>query len=112
LISNNIFYSNGCTTFAVCNTRHIPPGGGQGIYVAAGNNTFENNSLGNSGISGFEQYYGIFASQVDSPVVTNNTPVGHLSYDYYFNGATNVLFSDTRKTSQYKISSTGATFLK
>ena len=41
LISNNSFYSNGCTTFAVCNTRHIPPGGGQGIYVAAGNNTFK-----------------------------------------------------------------------
>jgi parallel beta-helix repeat protein len=112
LIKNNSFYSNGCTTYPVCNTHHIPSGPGIGISNLAVDNWIENNNLGNSGVAGFSQYYGILASQTDSTTVTSNLPSGHLFFDYYVNGATNMLFSDTRKASQYTISKTSATFVK
>jgi hypothetical protein len=111
LIANNRFYSNGCTNYALCNTRRIPGGQGQGVYIAAGNNTFENNKLGDSNVAGFSQAYGVYAKNVDSIQVIDNVPTGDSGFDYYFNGTTNVLFSDARNPSQYRISNTSATFI-
>lgn len=97
-VHDNTITDNGCTVLAQCNIQAPQTPrltSNLGIYNTTANNIIVNNTMGNTGVPGFTQKFGLDQeSTANMTTIEGNHSIGHNLGDYYFKASTNNYYLD------------------
>lgn len=113
-VHDNVISDNGCIDLTKCNIQSPQTprlASNHGIYNTSSNATLANNAIGNTGVTGFWQKYGVIQeSTANLTTMTGNHAIGDVLWDYYLKASTNNYLMDPLLGSD-RLSRGTATFL-